>query len=262
MAKLRNTMKLLAVVSMLSLLLVPMAASAQTGELVYEVTVTNLTSKQILSPPLIAVHSSSMHVWQVGGIASEGMRVVAEEGKNDKLVEELNGKATVSTGGLHLMPGESVTLHINAARGDVLSAATMLVQTNDAFTGLDNVALPSGSTTLETNAYDAGTEENTELAADVPGPPFNGHMHGTPTNPRQPIDMHQGITGRADVGKEFDWNNPVARYTINSLGGGGVTPGMPHTGSGDAAAVYLLLAAAGGLFLSGMVLRRTQPTRR
>ncbi len=173
----------LGVFSMLGLLVAPYAtlgtakASAQAADKPYKVTITNLTAKQVFSPPLVATHSSSLHVWQLGGMASEGMRILAEEGANMKLIEELKGKAQVFTADTPLMPGKSVTLNITLRDGDVLSAATMLVQTNDAFTGLDSISL-SGSVDKETAAYDAGTEENTELAADVPGPPFGGHMHG------------------------------------------------------------------------------------
>lgn len=206
---------------MLGLLLAPVAApsaSAQATTKMYKVTVTNLTAKQVLSPPLIATHSSVEHIWQVGGRASEGVKIVAEEGDNKKLIEELKARGgfILATADNPLMPGASVTLNVSARDGDVLSAVTMLVQTNDAFTGLDNMAL-SGAVSKETAAYDAGTEENTELATDVPGPPFKGMMHGPQTNPQQPIALSPGISGKADVGIEFNWSNPVARYAIEVL---------------------------------------------
>jgi hypothetical protein len=93
----------------------------------------------------------------------------------------------------HLLPGDSITLKITAKDGDVLSAATMLVQTNDAFTGLDSVALAAGD--QDTVAYDAGTEDNTEAKAHIPGPPFGGKNAGPATAPAQPIAMHTGIKG-------------------------------------------------------------------
>jgi hypothetical protein len=52
--------------------------------------------------------------------------------------------------------------------GDRLSLATMLICTNDGFTGLDRAKLPiGGSEVFWTNGYDAGTENNTELSQDI-----------------------------------------------------------------------------------------------
>jgi hypothetical protein len=235
----------------LGLLAAPGPAAAQTDTSMYEVTITNLTSMQALSPPIIVTHPASVHAWQMGQTASEGVELVAEEGMNNKLAAEVSGVATDSAmGSGPLMPGKSVTLRVMAHSDDVLSSATMLVQTNDGFTGLDNAPLRDGS--LETMAYDAGTEDNTEIAAHVPGPPFNGHNAGVATNPRGTIMMHPGITGRADVGTEFNWSGAVARYEIRSLGG--VPGGMPRTGVGDLVPLAVALMAA-AIFASGLGMR-------
>jgi hypothetical protein len=268
--------------SMFGVIAAPIGASAQgMATKTYEVTITNLASKQVLSPPIIATHPTSAHAWQLGKLASPGVKLVAEEGMNDQLAAELKGVATdIQMATDPLMPGKSVTLKIMAHDGDVLSAATMLVQTNDGFTGLDSEPLTGSMADKDTQAYDAGTEENTEAAADVPGPPFNGHNHGTPTNPQQPISMYQGIKGTADVTPDFNWSGSVARFSIHmamgpepSMGGtspttvpstsGGTTtaPGMPHTGSSDSAGWFVLLAAAGALLLSGLALRRVYVRR-
>jgi len=259
MSKLRIAATGLGMLSMLGVALAPIGASAQgMATNTYEVTITNLTTKQVLSPPIIATHASSAHAWQVGQPASEGVRIVAEEGMNDKLAAELKGVATdVSIGTGPLMPGTSVTLMIKAHEGDVLSAATMLVQTNDGFTGLDNMALSSAGD-KETMAYDAGTEENDEKASNVPGPPFGGHNSGLATNPKQSISMHPGIMGKADIGSEFNWSGPVARFSVRMVGASetpGVSSNMPKTGAGDTN-IWLLVLGAGTLLLSGLTARR------
>ena len=243
----------------LGLLAGPHLTSAQADTTMWEVTITNLTAKQALSPPIIVTHASAAHAWQVGQVASEGVELVAEEGMNDKLAAEVRSVATdMAMATSPLMPGNSVTLKVMAHDGDVLSAATMLVQTNDGLTGLDNMPLADGS--RETMAYDAGTEENTELAAHVPGPPFNGHNAGTPTSPRQPISMHPGISGTADVGTDFNWSGPVARFAVRSLGS--MPGGMPNTGATDTAPLVLLALLAGVLSLAGLGLRRVIVTNR
>ena len=143
----------------------------------------------------------------------------------DMLASELKGQATdVVVTHAHLLPGDSITVMITAKDGDVVSAASMLIQTNDGFTGLDAAPLKDGST--ETVAYDAGTEDNTELKADVPGPPFGGKNHGPDTSPHQPIAMHPGIAGKADVTPDFNWSGPVARFDISTVNSPSVTPGL------------------------------------
>lgn len=231
----------------------PYTASATAQGQMWEVTITNLTAKQALSPPFIATHQPPAHAWQVGATASEGVRLVAEEGMNDMLAAELRGVATgMAMASGPLMPGNSVTLQVMSKDGDVLSAATMLVQTNDGFTGLDSAALVEGS--KETMAYDAGTEENTELKAHVPGPPFGGHNAGIATSPRGTVNMHPGISGKADVGTEFNWSGPVAQFTIRALGG--VPGGMPNTGADTLAPLTLFALLSGALLASGIGVRR------
>lgn len=203
--------------SLLGLLAAPFGVSAQAGMKTYEVTITNITtSKQGLSPALIATHPASARAWQMGQPASAGLELLAEEGKPDAWAAELRGGATdVVTTKAHLLPGDSITVMIKARDGDVLSAGTMLIQTNDGFTGLDSVAITPGD--KDAMAYDAGTEENTEAAADVPGPPFGGMNRGPATNPQQPIAAHPGIKGTADVTPDFNWSGPVARFTIQRV---------------------------------------------
>jgi hypothetical protein len=259
---------------------------APSGSL-YEVKVTNITnSKQGLSPLVIASHPASVHAWQMGQLASKGLELLAEEGMPDMLATELKGSATdVAVTHAHLLPGDSIVVRIRANPGDVLSAATMLIETNDGFTGLDSAALTDGAS-METMAYDAGTEENTEAAADVPGPPFGGKNHGPDTTPHQPIGTHQGITGKADVTPDFNWSGPVARFTIQGIAtisnvapatgsstnspatsppanpptnstSGGSMPNMPHTGASDPGANYWLIIALGAVLgLAGLTLRR------
>src|SRR5437868_3482011 len=122
------------------------ASAAQAGTKTYEITVTNINSgKQGLSPLVIATHPASVHAWQLGQQASKGLELVAEEGMPDMLATELKDKATdVATTHAHLLPGDSITVRITAKEGDMLSAATMLIQTNDGFTGLDSVPLTDG----------------------------------------------------------------------------------------------------------------------
>ncbi|MFN2251165.1 MAG: spondin domain-containing protein [Anaerolineae bacterium] len=216
----------------------PTAASAQMAESDYRVSITNLTDGQVLSPPIVFTHAPGMHVWQTGELASAEVRDIAEMGDTSALAAKLAGMATAVVAlDAPLPPGESVSVTITAHEGDVVSALTMLVRTNDGFTGLDGLALSMADTERETDAYDAGTEDNTELASDVPGPPFGG-TNRAPTDPQQPISMHPGISGNADVGPEYDWDGPVAKFAVSPL-----PMHMPQTGSSGAPTVAFLVFA-------------------
>lgn len=113
-----------------------------------------------------------------------------------------------------------------------LSWASMLICTNDGFTGVDKLKLPSeaGQTvTIETQAYDAGTELNTELFADLVPPcgPLTGvDSMGQGTGTSNPalaegavIHHHGGITGVGDlVSAVHGWDDPAAVITVERLG--------------------------------------------
>jgi hypothetical protein len=230
-------------------------AAAQSDQMQYEVEITNLAESQVLSPPIVFTHAEDAHTWQVGVPASDEVRDIAEMGDTAALRSALDGMATsVVAHDAPIPPGESVSLLVSAREGDVLSALTMLVQTNDAITGLDAVPLSMSSMSYEPEVYDAGTEDNTELASDVPGPPFGG-TNRAPTEPQQPIAMHSGISGNADVGTEYDWDGPVARFTVTPL-----PTSLPATGSeGTPTMLFVLIlgVALAGLGLGIRIARDT-----
>ncbi len=119
---------------------------------------------------------------------------------------------------------------IQAHPGDRLSIATMLICTNDGFTGLDGAKLPKqGTSVFLTNAYDAEREVKTEKQPDLvepcsllgpvvlpgvhPSPNFN-----PPIVPPYPIRMHAGIQGVGDLSVALHgWVNPVAKVTITRV---------------------------------------------
>jgi hypothetical protein len=71
------------------------------------------------------------------------------------------------------------------------------------------------SFTMDLISYDAGTEDNNELATHVPGPPFGG-MERAPTE-GSVIAPHPGIAGTADVGAAFGWTEPTATVTVEAM---------------------------------------------
>ena len=137
------------------------SATASAQEATYTVTIENLTDGQPFTPPVLVVHSADMDLFELGEAASNEIAQLAENGNGDPLVALANGAgATVVAHDAPIMPGERATISIDAPAGMYLSAAFMLICTNDGFSGVDSWILPaSGSQTVDTNAYDAGSEQ-------------------------------------------------------------------------------------------------------
>jgi len=183
----------------------------------FEIMITNLTGGQIFSPPIAATHGSGVSMWQVGQPATEELRLIAEGGNTAPMAAMLKGTATdVQVAADPILPGATATLKITAADADMLSIAMMLARTNDGFTGVSHLPLTMMLADLEVPAYDAGTEDNTERASDVPAPPFGGMGHPA-TMPAQPITLHPGLTGQGEVGPEYNWVGAVARITVRQV---------------------------------------------
>jgi Spondin_N len=213
----------------------------------FEVTFTDLTSGQPLTPAVAATHRGRNELFRVGRPASFGLKEIAENGNNAPMLARLDSDRHVSdvveAPGGPLVPagtpgdamfGQSTTFSIEADRGArFLSLASMLICTNDGFTGVNSLALPrrvGESVTVETAGYEAGTEANTEDFADIV-PPCQGliGVTGEPgTGQSDPalaqndvIRHHPGITGRRDLVPDvhgWDVNAPVARITVTATG--------------------------------------------
>ncbi len=206
------------------------------GEHLFEITLTNLTTGepekggQILSPPIFATHFESDSLASVGQPAVPALVALAENGDVSGLLEFATSiGANTAVADKVVVPGGSVTVRL---RGNVLNAsltvASMLVSTNDGFIAASSVPLfdKTGmpvSMTLELMAYDAGSEENTELASDIPGPlGLDAEADPEGSNARVPTEggvimPHPGIQGVGDVSEAFAWTEPTATLTITPV---------------------------------------------
>jgi hypothetical protein len=229
----------------LSTALVTPASAAITTT--YEVTITNLIAGQPLTPPAVATHRGDVSVFTVGSPASSGVQQIAENGNPATLIADLEGTPGVSealvTGSgplvLPSVPGGatfdgSVTFTITARAGArFLSWVSMLICTNDGFTGVNRLRLPTtvgGSVSVSTFAYDAGTEIDTEDFADMVPPcqALVGVASDDPgtgtTNPALAeggvIHHHEGIMGISDLDPEihgWDVDEPVATIDLTRV---------------------------------------------
>lgn len=146
----------------------------------FKVEVSNLTHAQPLSPPAIVAHSSNYQMFDEASRASVALEHLAESGSNAQIIAEANNNtetyASEAATALITPGGQAnYTLAFDEPLADAkVSVATMLVNTNDAFTGQKNIDISA----LEINAsirvsgpvWDAGTEGNSETAATIPGP--------------------------------------------------------------------------------------------
>ncbi len=206
--------------------IVPVAVDAGNGggnTSTYHITVENLTpaGSQPLSPVGVVVHGQRTDVWSVGYPATAAVAAIAEDAGVPLFVDtyaQTPGVDLATVGGAGpIPPGQSATFEIEARRGQRLSLVSMLVNTNDAFTGLDAVRLGNGTHEYEVGAYDAGTEVNNELAAFIPGPV--GGNGGVRDPEGDVIQPHAGIVGQPGGIDPalYDWDDPAARITIERV---------------------------------------------
>jgi len=207
----------------------------------YRVTITNLSAGQPLTPPILATHRWRTGFFTVGEYASEEIRAIAENGNGSLLLEALDNDPLVHQvvmGSEPLVPANdpgntgfsSTASYEITAYGSAkfISFASMLICTNDGFTGLDTISLPKRKKTIFTVAYDARTETNTEDLGDIV-PPCQGLIGVTSdapgtgeSNPRLAEDgiviPHVGINGGVDLYPQVHgWSDPVTKIVIERI---------------------------------------------
>lgn len=178
------------------------ASSSEMAMAIYELELSNVTANQPLSPPLLAALPAGEVLWALGQSASEGLEVMAESG-NAAEIDVSSALASV-VGDALLLPGQSLSyeLTIEASAEAALSVATMLVNTNDAFTGMTGMALGDMSVgdtkQMTAPVWDAGTEANDEAQAHVPGPAGGGEGYNAERNDLDRVSYHPGVVSADD----------------------------------------------------------------
>lgn len=201
----------------------------------FDITVTNLTNAQPLSPVAAVAHDGDFRVFQLGEPASVGLEVLAEGGDNAQFISEAaaeTGVLTTVSGEAPIGPAGSETLRISvsedAADGLMLSIATMLVNTNDAFTGINAIGIGElaidESVTRRSIAYDAGTEADSEAAGTIPGPAVGGEgFNELRDDNADRVSMHPGVISNEDgldtsvLSSQARFDNPVVEIRITRV---------------------------------------------
>lgn len=131
------------------------------------------------APGVYAIHTGGMPLFSDGDVSTVGLESLAEDGDPSTLHTSVMDANMVTMSGVFntpvgaaapapIFPGEKYEFTFTANKGDYLSLATMLVQSNDIFAGFaDNgLALWSGNSPISGDVtdqlifWDAGTEVN------------------------------------------------------------------------------------------------------
>jgi hypothetical protein len=177
----------------------------------------------VFTPILAVTHSPRISLFQLGAEPSQELADLAEGGDTSGFEALLEGSnqafdVQVTMDGL-IGPGESRTVTVTGSgqRFVRLSLAGMLLPTNDTFVAVDSLRLPRYGTTVTAMAYDAGSEDNDELCASIPGPQCGGEPFSEGLGEGY-VHVSSGISGEADLpSMEYDWHNPVARVSVRRV---------------------------------------------
>lgn len=181
--------------------------SGMETQLSYRISVTNATYNQPLSPIAVVLHEEDYIAWEIGSSASESLEELAESGSPAAFLEDNPHAYNSARGEDILMPGNTEEIEISftteeQAANVNLTVATMLVNTNDAFAGVTgwNLADLSVGQSMKLLApvYDAGTEENSETAASIPGPAGGGEGSNAMREAHDFVTRHPGVVTKAD----------------------------------------------------------------
>jgi hypothetical protein len=200
----------------------PLAYADDDGARRYAVTITNITRGQILSPAAVIAHNDGYKLFTLGAPATAELATLAEDGNPISLVSAAAASGAVYqavAGTSGIPPGASVTIEIDTTKKfDQISVASMLITTNDAFAAIRGISVPrKGSLSMEAEAYDSGTEANSENCAYIPGPPCGNSVHD-PAPAEGFVHVHAGIHGGSSLNPaKHDWRNPVAHIEIRRI---------------------------------------------
>ena len=194
----------------------------------FEANLTNLTANQPMAPMAAILHNQNFTAWQLSAVASDGLEQLAEGGDPTAFLTEAADNTDVRdnlAGGGITPPGGSDRVTLSGTlNGTRLSVASMLVNSNDAFTGISGHSLDSlqvgQSIVIDVNSYDAGTEDNSETASGIPGPAGGGEGFNAVRDDRDFIAVHPGVVSADDglatsvLDESHRIQNPVARLKV------------------------------------------------
>lgn len=201
-------------------------------QLSYRISVSNATYNQPLSPVAVVIHEEDYVAWEIGSSASISLEELAESGSPEMFLSDNPHAYSTAQGVGVLMPGNTEEIEISFDTEDQaaqvrLTVATMLVNTNDAFAGVTGWNLTDLMVGQKMKAlapvYDAGTEENTETAATIPGPAGGGEGTNTMREAHDFVTRHPGVVTKVDgymasaLDQSHRFDNGAAVITVERI---------------------------------------------
>lgn len=193
----------------------------------YRVEVTNILSAGQFTPILAVVHAPQISLFELGDEPTVGLATLAEGGDNSVLEASLSGLKEVAVAASFTPPGAPLTFAGDTTEFEItvpanfrfISLASMILPTNDSFFALDTVPLPNARPrSFFAKGFDAGSELNDELCANIPGPTCGGDGSFSGLNGEGFVHISPGISGQGDLdSSEYDWRNPVAKVVITRI---------------------------------------------
>lgn len=210
-----------------------------TQDAMFEIQVTNLTNAQPLSPVAVMLHQGGFNSFIDGESSSLALELLAEGGDNADVLSDAQAAtqhiASASTDGPVPPQMISPTVSLSVPTDDLadlrLSVISMLVRTNDAFTGSNATDISNmgvGDTlTMNGPTWDSGTEANTETSATIPGPDFGGEgFNGARDDILDVVRFHGGVVtnestefglATSDLEDQHRFLNPSSRIVVTRV---------------------------------------------
>jgi len=200
-------------------IIIPHGVSAHDGRYNrVEVSITNI-SNVVFTPPIVALCGRKMEpIATVGESASDALEPLAEGGDTSALAAIFDANGCYYTASTQpVLPGQTITLEVQGSRRGYLNMASMLLPTNDGFIFASNkhVRHIKRQGKIMLKSYDAGTEFNDEVCANIPGPQCGGDGFNEARETNDFVKPHPGIQGVADVSSAlYNWGEPVAYISV------------------------------------------------
>jgi len=186
------------------------------------------------SPFFIAVHNEyAPDLFSLGMPPTDGLAEIAESGGTDLLQTMFESDSNVDTIMVKQGPeipllraGEETVFDVTVSCDyPYVSMASMAVNTNDCFVGINHMMLMPDMV-MTVPGYDAGSEVNNEDCDYIPGPACAGME---PSNLRTEgegegvVSVHRGVHGMWQGNMThldpslYDWRNPMLQITVKEV---------------------------------------------
>lgn len=200
------------------------SSSEDEGPTTLTLRITNGSVRQPFAPFFVMSHDGSVdNLYTLGSEATPELASLAETGSPMALVGLYAGQDGVFDifafdAGFPYMGGQSLEIDVTVSPSyPMVTIASMAINTNDCFVAINGMKLEVGDV-LMLPGLDAGSEENNELCASIPGPACDMTSGNVASgNGEGFVHIHPGIQAIGDLpAGRYEWLNPMVRVAVVS----------------------------------------------